>query len=65
MSVGACFFFCEKILSLEQGKQYKDVLELRNGLVIVMVDQDHKGAYIKGFQEQEFYSLPEFNQWKD
>ncbi len=43
----------KKILSLEQGKQYKDVLELRNGLVIVMVDQGHKGAHIKGFQEQD------------
>lgn len=87
----------KKILGLEQGKQYKDVSELRYGRVMVMADQDHDGSHIKGllmnlFHAEwpglmktgflctlltpilkatkgkttlSFYSLPEFNQWKD
>ena len=87
----------KKILGLEQGKQYKDVGELRYGRVMVMADQDHDGSHIKGLlmnlfhtewpglmktgflctlltpilkamkgkSTLSFYSLPEFNQWKD
>jgi len=87
----------KKILGLEQGKQYKDVSELRYGRVMVMADQDHDGSHIKGllmnlFHAEwpglmkagflctlltpilkatkgkttlSFYSLPEFNQWKE
>ena len=87
----------KKILGLEQGKQYKDVSELRYGRVMVMADQDHDGSHIKGllmnlFHAEwpglmrsgflctlltpilkatkgkttvSFYSIPEFNQWKD
>jgi DNA topoisomerase II len=87
----------KKILGLEQGKQYKDVSELRYGRVMIMADQDHDGSHIKGllmnlFHSEwpgllksgflctlltpilkaskgksvlSFYSLPEFNQWKE
>jgi DNA topoisomerase-2 len=87
----------KKILSLEQGKQYKDVSELRYGRFMVMADQDHDGSHIKGLlmnlfhadrpglmhigflctlltpilktskskTSLSFYSLSEFNQWKD
>ncbi len=87
----------KKILGLEQGRQYKDVGELRYGRVMVMADQDHDGSHIKGLlmnlfhaewpglmksgflctlltpilkamkgkSTLSFYSLPEFNQWKD
>ena len=87
----------KKILGLEQGKQYKDVSELRYGRVMVMADQDHDGSHIKGLlmnlfhaewpglmkagflctlltpiikaskgkSTHSFYSIPEFNQWKD
>jgi DNA topoisomerase-2 len=87
----------KKILGLEQGKQYKDVSELRYGRVMVMADQDHDGSHIKGllmnlFHAEwpglmkagflctlltpilkatkgkttlSFYSIPEFNQWKE
>ena len=87
----------KKILGLEQGKQYKDVSELRYGRVMVMADQDHDGSHIKGllmnlFHTEwpglmkagflctlltpilkamkgkttlSFYSVPEFNQWKE
>jgi len=87
----------KKILGLEQGKQYKDISELRYGRVMVMADQDHDGSHIKGllmnlFHAEwpglmragflctlltpilkamkgkttlSFYSLPEFNQWKE
>lgn len=87
----------KKILGLEQGKQYKDVSELRYGRVMVMADQDHDGSHIKGLlmnlfhaewpglmrtgflctlltpilkamkgaSTLSFYSLPEFNQWKE
>lgn len=87
----------KKILGLEQGKQYKDISELRYGRVMVMADQDHDGSHIKGLlmnlfhtewpglmragflctlltpilkaskglSTLSFYSIPEFNQWKD
>ena len=87
----------KKILGLEQGKQYKDLSELRYGRVMIMADQDHDGSHIKGllmnlFHAEwpglmrsgflctlltpilkasrgasvlSFYSLPEFNQWKE
>ena len=87
----------KKILGLEQGKNYKDVSELRYGRVMVMADQDHDGSHIKGllmnlFHAEwpglmksgflctlltpilkaskgkstfSFYSIPEFNAWKD
>ena len=87
----------KKILGLEQGKQYKDVGELRYGRVMVMADQDHDGSHIKGLlmnlfhaewpqlmksgflctlltpilkatkgkSTLSFYSMPEFNQWKE
>jgi DNA topoisomerase-2 len=87
----------KKILGLEQGKQYKQVSELRYGRVMIMADQDHDGSHIKGLlmnlfhaewpglmhsgflctlltpilkaskgkSTVSFYSIPEFNQWKD
>jgi DNA topoisomerase-2 len=87
----------KKILGLEQGKQYKQVSELRYGRVMIMADQDHDGSHIKGLlmnlfhaewpglmhsgflctlltpilkaskgkSTLSFYSIPEFNQWKD
>lgn len=87
----------KKILGLEQGKQYKDVSELRYGRVMIMADQDHDGSHIKGllmnlFHAEwpgllksgflctlltpilkaskgkttvSFYSIPEFNAWKE
>jgi DNA topoisomerase II len=87
----------KKILGLEQGKQYKDLSELRYGRVMVMADQDHDGSHIKGllmnlFHAEwpglmktgflctlltpilkaskgkstiSFYSIPEFNTWKE
>jgi DNA topoisomerase-2 len=87
----------KKILGLEQGKNYKDVSELRYGRVMVMADQDHDGSHIKGllmnlFHTEwpglmkngflctlltpilkaskgkstiSFYSIPEFNAWKE
>jgi DNA topoisomerase-2 len=87
----------KKILGLEQGKNYKDVSELRYGRVMIMADQDHDGSHIKGllmnlFHAEwpgllksgflctlltpilkaskgkstiSFYSIPEFNTWKD
>jgi DNA topoisomerase-2 len=87
----------KKILGLEQGKQYKDVSELRYGRVMVMADQDHDGSHIKGLlmnlfhtewpglmrsdflctlltpilkamkgkTTMSFYSIPEFNHWKE
>jgi len=87
----------KKILGLEQGKNYKDVSELRYGRVMIMADQDHDGSHIKGllmnlFHAEwpglmktdflctlltpilkaskgkttvSFYSLPEFNKWKE
>jgi DNA topoisomerase-2 len=87
----------KKILGLEQGKQYKDISELRYGRVMVMADQDHDGSHIKGLlmnlfhaewpgllkagflctlltpilkaskgkSTVSFYSIPEFNAWKD
>lgn len=87
----------KKILGLEQGKNYKDVSELRYGRVMVMADQDHDGSHIKGllmnlFHAEwpglmrtgflctlltpilkaskgkstiSFYSIPEFNTWKE
>jgi DNA topoisomerase-2 len=87
----------KKILGLEQGKNYKDVSELRYGRVMVMADQDHDGSHIKGLlmnlfhaewpglmktgflctlltpilkaskgkSTVSFYSIPEFNAWKE
>jgi DNA topoisomerase II len=87
----------KKILGLEQGKQYKDLTQLRYGRVMIMADQDHDGSHIKGllmnlFHAEwpgllksgflctlltpilkaskgkstiSFYSIPEFNGWKD
>jgi DNA topoisomerase-2 len=87
----------KKILGLEQGKQYKDVTQLRYGRVMIMADQDHDGSHIKGllmnlFHAEwpgllktgflctlltpilkafkgkstiSFYSIPEFNAWKE
>jgi DNA topoisomerase-2 len=87
----------KKILGLEQGKQYKDVSELRYGRVMIMADQDHDGSHIKGLlmnlfhaewpgllktgflctlltpilkaskgkSTLSFYSIPEFNAWKE
>jgi DNA topoisomerase-2 len=87
----------KKILGLEQGKNYKDVSELRYGRVMIMADQDHDGSHIKGllmnlFHSEwpgllksgilctlltpilkaskgksviSFYSIPEFNSWKE
>jgi DNA topoisomerase-2 len=46
----------KKILGLEQGKQYKDVSELRYGRVMVMADQDHDGSHIKGLLMNLFHS---------
>jgi DNA topoisomerase-2 len=87
----------KKILGLEQGKNYKDLSELRYGRVMIMADQDHDGSHIKGllmnlFHAEwpgllksgflctlltpilkaskgkstiSFYSIPEFNTWKE
>jgi DNA topoisomerase-2 len=46
----------KKILGLEQGKQYKDVSELRYGRVMVMADQDHDGSHIKGLLMNLFHA---------
>jgi len=46
----------KKILGLEQGKQYKDVSELRYGRVMVMADQDHDGSHIKGLLMNLFHT---------
>jgi DNA topoisomerase-2 len=46
----------KKILGLEQGKQYKNVSELRYGRVMVMADQDHDGSHIKGLLMNLFHT---------
>ena len=46
----------KKILGLEQGKQYKNVSELRYGRVMVMADQDHDGSHIKGLLMNLFHA---------
>ena len=46
----------KKILGLEQGKQYKDISELRYGRVMVMADQDHDGSHIKGLLMNLFHT---------
>lgn len=46
----------KKILGLEQGKQYKDVSELRYGRVMIMADQDHDGSHIKGLLMNLFHA---------
>jgi DNA topoisomerase-2 len=46
----------KKILGLEQGKQYKDISELRYGRVMVMADQDHDGSHIKGLLMNLFHA---------
>lgn len=38
----------KKILGLKQGKEYKDISELRYGGVIILTDQDTDGYHIKG-----------------
>ncbi|EPR78948.1 DNA topoisomerase II [Spraguea lophii 42_110] len=38
----------KKIIGLKQGKEYKDVKDLRYGHIIIMTDQDHDGSHIKG-----------------
>lgn len=46
----------KKILGLEQGKQYKDLSELRYGRVMIMADQDHDGSHIKGLLMNLFHA---------
>jgi DNA topoisomerase-2 len=46
----------KKILGLEQGKQYKQVSELRYGRVMIMADQDHDGSHIKGLLMNLFHA---------
>ena len=38
----------KKILGLQQGKEYKDVSELRYGRLMIMTDADNDGSHIKG-----------------
>jgi len=38
----------KKILGLQQGKDYKDVSELRYGRLMIMTDADNDGSHIKG-----------------
>jgi DNA topoisomerase-2 len=37
-----------KIIGLQIGKKYEDVIELRYGSIMIMTDQDHDGSHIKG-----------------
>ena len=38
----------KKILGLQQGKDYKDVSELRYGRLMIMTDADNDGSHVKG-----------------
>src|SRR5210317_338299 len=38
----------KKILGLQQGKEYRDVSELRYGRLMIMTDADNDGSHIKG-----------------
>lgn len=47
----------KKILGLQQGKEYKDVSDLRYGSIMIMTDADHDGSHIKGLLFNLFQSL--------
>jgi DNA topoisomerase-2 len=42
------FINIKKIIGLKQGKDYKDVKELRYGGILILTDQDVDGSHIKG-----------------
>ncbi len=46
----------KKILGLEQGKNYKDVKDLRYGRVLIMSDQDVDGFHIRGLLMNLFHT---------
>jgi len=47
----------KKILGLQNGKEYKDVSELRYGHVMLLCDQDTDGSHIKGLIFNVFQTL--------
>lgn len=47
----------KKIMGLESGKEYSSVDELRYGKILIMSDQDHDGAHIRGLIINLFQTL--------